>query len=160
MNDQELLATGTIRQASEPRRSRRLRRTSPQIQLETIAPHRKRKRLQVPPSDEQRPTDVIAEDPDRPLGKILLLQGEKAVILTDMAERVRHDPWKLLVATSLLNVTSGRAARPIFWDLLDRYPDAVALANGRLRTWILKVSIYQRFGIASLPVGSLEPSCG
>ena len=46
------------------------------------------------------------------------------------SERVRHDPWKMLIATCLLNVTSGRAARPIFVELVRRWPTPQALAEG------------------------------
>ncbi|ORY34023.1 hypothetical protein BCR39DRAFT_233407 [Naematelia encephala] len=61
----------------------------------------------------------------QPIRKIHLIQ-----------ERVRHDPWRMLVATSLLNVTSGRAARPIYEELLRRWPTSHTLANGQstLRT--------------------------
>lgn len=41
-----------------------------------------------------------------------------------------HDPWKLLVMTTLLNKTSGRAVRPIFELLMQRYPTALALSQG------------------------------
>ncbi|ORX36684.1 hypothetical protein BD324DRAFT_681456 [Kockovaella imperatae] len=57
-----------------------------------------------------------------PVDKILLIQ-----------ERVRHDPWKLLVATTLLNVTSGRAARPVFIEILKRWPDPESLANADMQ---------------------------
>jgi methyl-CpG-binding domain protein 4 len=67
------------------------------------------------------------------IGKIHLVQGQWGVLgsrrqLT--SERVRHDPWKMLIATCLLNVTSGRAARPIFVELVRRWPTPQALAEG------------------------------
>jgi hypothetical protein len=40
------------------------------------------------------------------------------------------DVWKLLVAVCLLNQTTGRAAIPVFWSLLDRWCCAEALATG------------------------------
>jgi hypothetical protein len=135
MNDQDLLGPSSMDRDCGLRRSSRLRNVLPQISVPSIAPlqQRKRKRkVQVPVTDEQRPTAAIAEDPERPLGKILLLQGKVQLLTcTEILERVRDDPWKLLVATSLLNVTSGKAARPIFWELLSRYPSPDALANGR-----------------------------
>ena len=45
-------------------------------------------------------------------------------------ETVRHDPWRMLVATSLLNVTSGRAARPVYHEIVRRWPSPHALVNG------------------------------
>ncbi|XP_067907443.1 methyl-CpG-binding domain protein 4 isoform X2 [Heterodontus francisci] len=39
-------------------------------------------------------------------------------------ETLFHDPWKLLVATILLNKTTGKKAIPVLWDFLERYPSA------------------------------------
>jgi methyl-CpG-binding domain protein 4 len=44
---------------------------------------------------------------------------------------VADDPWKLLVAVTLLNKTSGRCAVPIFWTLIDRWPTPQSLAKGQ-----------------------------
>ncbi|KAN0118691.1 DNA glycosylase [Russula decolorans] len=44
-------------------------------------------------------------------------------------ERVADDPWKLLVAVTLLNKTSGRCAVPVFWTLIDRWPTPQSLAK-------------------------------
>ncbi|KAF8473751.1 DNA glycosylase [Russula ochroleuca] len=46
-------------------------------------------------------------------------------------ERVADDPWKLLVAVTLLNKTSGRSAVPIFWTLINRWltPESLAKAD-------------------------------
>lgn len=46
-------------------------------------------------------------------------------------ECVADDPWKLLVAVTLLNKTSGRCAVPIFWTLIDRWPTPQSLAKGQ-----------------------------
>jgi hypothetical protein len=51
-------------------------------------------------------------------------------VLTPKLERVADDPWKLLVAVSLLNKTSGRSAVPIFWTLINRWPTPESLAKG------------------------------
>ena len=78
-----------------------------------------------------------------PMEKIWLIQGMWArsnnprfphrsrCETADISERVRHDPWKLLVATTLLNVTSGRAARPVYIEILRRWPTPQALAEGK-----------------------------
>lgn len=46
-------------------------------------------------------------------------------------ERVADDPWKVLVASTLLNKTSGRCAVPVFWTLIDRWPTPQSLAKGQ-----------------------------
>ncbi|KAF9810458.1 hypothetical protein IEO21_06928 [Rhodonia placenta] len=45
------------------------------------------------------------------------------------AEYVAHDPWKLLVAVTLLNKTAGTHAVPAFLGLMDAWPTAHALAR-------------------------------
>ncbi|KDN41992.1 hypothetical protein RSAG8_07037, partial [Rhizoctonia solani AG-8 WAC10335] len=44
-------------------------------------------------------------------------------------ERVCDDPWKIIVATTLLNKTNGKAAAPVFWELIKRWPTPTALAQ-------------------------------
>lgn len=44
-------------------------------------------------------------------------------------EYVAHDPWKLLVAVTLLNKTAGTHAVPAFLGLMDAWPTAHALAR-------------------------------
>ncbi|WVW83906.1 hypothetical protein I302_105928 [Kwoniella bestiolae CBS 10118] len=55
------------------------------------------------------------------IGKIHLIQ-----------EKLRFNPWKMLIATSLLNKTSGRAVRPILEELLARYPTPQHLAEASI----------------------------
>ena len=43
---------------------------------------------------------------------------------------VQDDPWKLLIATMLLNKTSGKVALPVFWYLVQRWPTPKELAVG------------------------------
>ncbi|XP_061187716.1 uncharacterized protein LOC133195790 [Saccostrea echinata] len=45
-------------------------------------------------------------------------------------ESLYHDPWKLLVATIFLNRTTGRAAIPILWKFLNRWPNPDAARRG------------------------------
>lgn len=45
-------------------------------------------------------------------------------------EKLRHDPWKLLAAVMLLNMTTGRQAIPIFWRLMDRWPTPECMSCG------------------------------
>ncbi|CUA77341.1 hypothetical protein RSOLAG22IIIB_12689 [Rhizoctonia solani] len=49
---------------------------------------------------------------------------------TLIQELVCSDPWKMIVATTLLNKTNGKAAIPIFWELIRRWPTPTALAQG------------------------------
>nr|XP_019010957.1 uncharacterized protein I206_04262 [Kwoniella pini CBS 10737]OCF49738.1 hypothetical protein I206_04262 [Kwoniella pini CBS 10737] len=55
------------------------------------------------------------------IGKIHLIQ-----------EKLRFDPWKLLIATCLLNKTSGRAALPILEILLKKYPTPKDLSEASI----------------------------
>lgn len=47
-------------------------------------------------------------------------------------EAVCHDPWKVLLAVRLLNVTTGRMAIPIFWKIVRRWPTPRDLVNAPL----------------------------
>lgn len=47
-------------------------------------------------------------------------------------ELVAPDIWRLLVATTLLNQTRGRAAIPVFWALLARWPTQYSMARADL----------------------------
>ncbi|KAI6128152.1 DNA glycosylase [Pisolithus croceorrhizus] len=49
-----------------------------------------------------------------------------------VAEAVCHDPWKVLLAVRLLNVTTGRMAIPIFWKIVHRWPTPQDLVNAPL----------------------------
>jgi methyl-CpG-binding domain protein 4 len=72
--------------------------------------------------------------------KPILIQGNhhpgcpSVLILKDsfrlVLESVPHDPWKLLVAVTLLNKTTGKAAIPVFWSLLEKWPSPLAMSNG------------------------------
>ncbi|KAG8773980.1 hypothetical protein FRC12_002207 [Ceratobasidium sp. 428] len=44
-------------------------------------------------------------------------------------EKVSDDPWKIVVATTLLNKTTGKVALPVYWKLLDQWPTSIALAQ-------------------------------
>ncbi|KAF7329568.1 hypothetical protein MKEN_00219700 [Mycena kentingensis (nom. inval.)] len=44
-------------------------------------------------------------------------------------ERVASDPWKVLVAVTLLNKTAGKLALPVFWDMMTRWPTPFALSQ-------------------------------
>lgn len=48
-------------------------------------------------------------------------------------ESVRDDPWKVLIAARLLNVTTGKVAIPVFCKLISRWPTPRDLVQGGLR---------------------------
>jgi hypothetical protein len=45
-------------------------------------------------------------------------------------ESVRDDPWKVLIAVRLLNVTTGTAAIPVFCKIISRWPTPQDLVRG------------------------------
>ncbi|OCL06666.1 DNA glycosylase, partial [Glonium stellatum] len=47
-------------------------------------------------------------------------------------EKVAHDPFKLLVAVTLLNKTKGTVAIPVFHTIIERYPTAADLAHANI----------------------------
>jgi endonuclease III len=46
-----------------------------------------------------------------------------------LQERVRGDPWRVLLVCALLNRTQGVQAEPALWVILSRWPTADALAD-------------------------------
>lgn len=50
--------------------------------------------------------------------------------LITLQDAVADDPWKLLIAVTLLNKTSGRLAIPVFWEIIDKWPTPWALSQG------------------------------
>ncbi|KAJ7293713.1 DNA glycosylase [Mycena rebaudengoi] len=44
-------------------------------------------------------------------------------------ETVASDPWKLIIAVTLLNKTAGKLAIPVFWTLLEAWPTPWALSQ-------------------------------
>src|SRR5277367_186684 len=45
-------------------------------------------------------------------------------------EKLRHDPWRMLVAVIFLNVTTAKMALPLLSQLLERWPTPEALSKG------------------------------
>ncbi|EAU80497.2 hypothetical protein CC1G_11852 [Coprinopsis cinerea okayama7 len=54
------------------------------------------------------------------------LEGLKPKLIQ---ETVADDPWKLLVAVTLLNKTTGRAAIPVFWKIMERWSTPFLLSQ-------------------------------
>ncbi|KAJ3517376.1 hypothetical protein NLJ89_g548 [Agrocybe chaxingu] len=51
------------------------------------------------------------------------------VDINGMKEQIADDPWKLLVAVTLLNKTAGKLAIPVFWDIIDRWSTPLELSR-------------------------------
>ena len=47
-------------------------------------------------------------------------------------EKLRHEPWKMLVAVIFLNVTTAKMALPLLGQLFERWPNPEALSNGSI----------------------------
>ena len=47
-------------------------------------------------------------------------------------EKLRHDPWRMLVAVIFLNVTTAKMALPLLSQLLERWPTPEALSKGTI----------------------------
>ncbi|THH09779.1 hypothetical protein EW146_g8588 [Bondarzewia mesenterica] len=57
-----------------------------------------------------------------------LLDAKPALIQEHFAD----DVWRMLVAVTLLNKTTGKKALPVFWMLMDKWPTAEAMADANL----------------------------
>ncbi|KAF9220008.1 DNA glycosylase [Gyrodon lividus] len=60
-------------------------------------------------------------------GDLMIMLGRLKPIL--IQESIRDDPWKVLIAVRLLNVTTGRAAIPVFCKIIFRWPTPQDLVN-------------------------------
>ncbi|XP_078399993.1 methyl-CpG-binding domain protein 4 isoform X1 [Cetorhinus maximus] len=67
-------------------------------------------------------------------------------------ETLFHDPWKLLIATILLNKTSGKKAIPVLWDFLERYPSAEV---ARVADWKEIAELLKPLGLYELRAKSI-----
>ncbi|KAF8597561.1 hypothetical protein BDV93DRAFT_562168 [Ceratobasidium sp. AG-I] len=83
----------------------------------------------------RRRLTVRGDTPDEPLPPPAtpreLSEALRRIKPTLIQERIRDDPWKIVVATTLLNKTTGKAATPVFWELIELYPTPLALAQGQ-----------------------------
>ncbi|KAL3852619.1 hypothetical protein ACJMK2_016237 [Sinanodonta woodiana] len=59
-------------------------------------------------------------------------------------ESLFHDPWKLLIATIFLNKTSGKAAIPILWKFLNKWPNPDAARKG---DWKAMAKVLEPLGL-------------
>ncbi|KAG1764598.1 hypothetical protein EV702DRAFT_1153649 [Suillus placidus] len=60
---------------------------------------------------------------------------------------VSDNPWQLLIAVKLLNVTTGRYAIPVFWKLIDRWPsprDMIKADNDELVNILRPLGLYNK----------------
>lgn len=70
-------------------------------------------------------------------------------------EKLRHEPWKMLVAVIFLNVTTAKMALPLLAQLLERWPTPEALSQGTLlgRIWHLRVADFEELSAFLYPIG-------
>lgn len=62
-------------------------------------------------------------------------------------EHLRHDGWKLLVACSMLNLTTAVQVKQIIWKFFDRWPTPGACVDadpGEIRELIRPLGLYNR----------------
>ncbi|EPQ27699.1 uncharacterized protein PFL1_04837 [Pseudozyma flocculosa PF-1] len=104
----------------------------------TKRPPRKRRRKAVSSDTAAATTaagdDTAAEETGQPQSKPRTVHGmeRSANFYGLIQELVSPNVFWLLVATCLLNQTRGRAAIPVFWHLVARWPDEGALADAPL----------------------------
>ncbi|SPO39164.1 uncharacterized protein PSFLO_04643 [Pseudozyma flocculosa] len=123
-----------------PKRQDRAERGDDQDALAPVTkrPPRKRRRKAVSSDTAAATTaagdDTAAEETGQPQSKPRTVHGmeRSANFYGLIQELVSPNVFWLLVATCLLNQTRGRAAIPVFWHLVARWPDEGALADAPL----------------------------
>lgn len=64
-----------------------------------------------------------------------------------LQEELRHDPWKMLVACIMLNLTNYRQVRQVIWTFFDRWPNAESLSRAdqnQVADHIRSLGLYNR----------------
>lgn len=62
-------------------------------------------------------------------------------------EELRDEPWKLLIACMMLNLTNIKQVRPVIKEFFQKYPDPVAAANANeidLAAMLKPLGLYNR----------------
>lgn len=60
----------------------------------------------------------------------LISYAQLSIVDATFVEIVGGNPWKVLVSACLLNKTSGSAAIPVFWTILEKWHTPVQLSTG------------------------------
>ncbi|KAI9062160.1 hypothetical protein FKP32DRAFT_858546 [Trametes sanguinea] len=81
------------------------------------------------PLDELLATPAFLSFHDEFMQAMVDLYHAKPILIQ---ERVADNPWKVIVAVTLLNKTAGRQSIPVFFDIMDRWPTPHALAQAPL----------------------------
>ncbi|KZV97401.1 DNA glycosylase [Exidia glandulosa HHB12029] len=65
---------------------------------------------------------------------------------------ISDNPWRILVATLMLNKTNGKYSLPVFWELMTRWPDAERMQHAPLEELVtlLRPLGFQNFRAARL----------
>ncbi|OJA20380.1 hypothetical protein AZE42_06677 [Rhizopogon vesiculosus] len=72
------------------------------------------------------------------------IANAKPILIQDA---VSDNPWQFLIAVKLLNVTTGRYAIPVFWELMNRWPtphDMVNANNTELMNALRPLGLYNK----------------
>ena len=76
-------------------------------------------------------------------------------------EKLRHEPWKMLVAVIFLNVTTAKMALPLLGQFFEQWPDAESLSKGTkpISTTHIPNILFLSSGIPKTPLLSLDTVC-
>ncbi|OCF74648.1 hypothetical protein I204_05028 [Kwoniella mangroviensis CBS 8886] len=106
-----------------------------EVELKTSKRKKKKKKKKEKDETDLKGTAKLDNEEDRE--EEVMVESERGVVehigkIHLIQEKLRYNPWKMLIATSLLNKTSGRAVKPILEELLDRYPTPQNLAEASI----------------------------
>ena len=69
-------------------------------------------------------------------------------------EKLRHEPWKMLVAVIFLNVTTAKMALPLLAELFKRWPTPEALSQGKRKDMtVLIIADFEELSAFLYPIG-------
>jgi endonuclease III len=69
-------------------------------------------------------------------------------------EKLRHEPWKMLVAVIFLNVTTAKMALPLLSQLFERWPTPEELSKGTLPlTYVSNSANFEELSAFLYPIG-------
>ena len=68
-------------------------------------------------------------------------------------EKLRHEPWKMLVAVVFLNVTTAKMALPLLAQLFERWPTPEALSQGMSSLRLANEANFDELSTFLYPIG-------
>jgi|SRR5579859_568381 len=116
------------------RRSRRRRKAPTSPYFEVVIPQTKSPPTTPTPSKKRKTVETKSKVSILESGSIPPSLPHFAPTSPDefglIQEKLRHDPWRMLVAVIFLNVTTAKLALPLLAQLLERWPTPDALSQG------------------------------